>query len=493
MDIPKPTSLFSPPNTTSQRYGRLLLWFFYCAYLCLFVYFSLQHCRWFDEGQAWLIARENTPLNLLSAIKYECHPFLWFLVLMLPAHVLPFSCFTLVTTAFVAVTFYYILFKSPFHFTIRLLLPATYYIFYQYGIIARSYVLFVTLALLAAATFRNRFKTSGFFVTLLLMLTLELRSFLMAGGLLTAFAVEVLLRWRETRSFKSVEKYCLQLVVAALVGIFVVLTTYPFTETYFMGIIPPVVANFHRFYMILTESTSAVNTFWMNHFVAQPPVWFTWKAVVAMTASCAFYGLLFFFAKKKHALLYVVLPLVFVGSGLMFFYANSYHLGLLVPVILFSAWISLEGVHFFACPYKKTILSFYVLSLALIIGQINWTVTGLCYEHRYPYSGLSALVTYIKKNNIHDIALEGINGTGVNAYFDKNIFRNVEKKPYFIFSKESNVVKDKGMPRYIVTNDSLIRNKKYYRILNYFEGAIHNKGFSVSHDDTFVLYERKKH
>jgi len=487
-------SLFFPQHRTARKGTRFVLWSFYLAYLCAFVYFSLHHCRWFDEGQAWLIARESNPFNLLSAIKYECHPFLWFLFLMLPAHVFPFSYFTLVTTLIVAVSFYYIIFKSPYHITIRILLPATYFLFYQYGVIARSYVLFVPLVILAALTFQNRFRGNGFFVSVLLMLTLELHSFLVAGGLLAAFAVELaLLVRRDKRSFKSIRKYILQLVIAALVAIFVVLTTYPFTETYFMGIIPPVVADFHRLYMVLTESVSGVNTFWMNQFVVHPGGWFTLKNLVSLLAACCFYGFLFWFAQKKHVLLYALLPLLFLGLGLMFFYANSYHMGLLLPVILFASWISLDGIDWTAFPFKKMVLAFYLLSLALVIVQINWTIIGLCYEHHYAYSGLPSLVRYIKQNNLHDIALDGINGTGANAYFDKNIFCNVKDAPYFIFSKQSNVVPDKSSPRYIVTNYPLITNRAYYRIRSYFEGSIHDKGFSVSHDDTFILYELKQH
>lgn len=477
-----------------EKAVKRLLWFFYCIYLGLFVYFSLRHCRWFDESQAWLIARESNPFDLLQSIRYECHPFLWYLVLMVPAHLLPFSWFTLVTTCLVAISFYLLLFRAPYHLLLRLLLPATYFIFYQYGIIARSYVLFVTVALFAAATFPNRFRGKGFFLSVLLLLTLELHSLLVGVGLMAAFGLEVaVMAVRDKRPLASLRPYIVEVVVAALVALFVVGTTYPFAETYFTGIVPPVVVSWRRCFMLLTESLSAVNTFWMNRFVVHPGPWFTWEQGVALAAALGFYGLLCFFARQKRVLGYVVFPLVLLGLVLLFFYANSYHMGLWAPVLLFGSWIALDGVTWASCRFKKTLAAFFVLSLALVAGQINWTITGLCYEHRYPYSGLPALARYIKQHHLRDIAVDNINCLGVNVYFDRNIFRNVREKPYFIFSKASNIVPDKGSPRYVLTNYSLVTNRDYYRILCYFPGAIHDKGYSVSHDDTFVLYERTPH
>lgn len=495
MGIAKIYSILFPQNPFYKKQIRTISWVLYSIYICLFIYFSLHHCRWFDETQAWLIARETNPLNLLAAIRYEFHPVLWYLVLMLPAHVLSFASMTLVTTILVAISFYMLLFKAPFHWTIRFLLPLTYFIFYQYGIIARSYVLFITLSLLAAATFPNRFRGNGFFVSVLLLLTLELHSLMVGVGLMLAFGLEVgRMLVREKRSLRSVRPYLVQIAAAAVLALGVIVLSLPAGPTYFTGLVPPVVVNLRRLYMLATESLFSVNTFWMNRFVDAAPHWFTWQNALALAASGAFYGLLFFFARKKGVLAYVLLPLVLLGGALAVLYANSYHMGLLVPVLLFSSWIALDGVTWTACRAPRALAAFSLVGLALMVVQINWTVMGLCYEYHYPYSGLPALADYIKEHDIHDIAVDNINCFGVNAYFPKNIYRNVQGDiPYFVFSKTSNMLPIQGSPRYIVSNYSYVRPKAYYRVRSFFPGAIHNKGYSVSHDDTFTLYERLPH
>lgn len=63
------------------RYGLPLI------YLLLVLPRLASHAFWFDEAQAWLIARESTSLpNLLVNLRFEGHPPLWYLFLWPFAH-----------------------------------------------------------------------------------------------------------------------------------------------------------------------------------------------------------------------------------------------------------------------------------------------------------------------------------------------------------------------------------------------------------------------
>ncbi len=52
-----------------------------CGYAAIVLIAVLNHEYWFDEGQAWNIARDNNVAGIFGVLKYEGHPPLWFLLL----------------------------------------------------------------------------------------------------------------------------------------------------------------------------------------------------------------------------------------------------------------------------------------------------------------------------------------------------------------------------------------------------------------------------
>jgi hypothetical protein len=104
-----------------------------------------RHPMWFDEMQAWNIARSSGSLgDLLTNLRYEGHPVAWYLPLY------AVSRFTgdpramqVVEFVVVVSTFALILFRSPFPYLYRLGLVASYFVFFEYGTMSRSYSLAV--------------------------------------------------------------------------------------------------------------------------------------------------------------------------------------------------------------------------------------------------------------------------------------------------------------------------------------------------------------
>lgn len=47
------------------------------AYSLFILALVLNHEYWFDEAQAWNIARDNDIIGIFGMIKYEGHPPLW--------------------------------------------------------------------------------------------------------------------------------------------------------------------------------------------------------------------------------------------------------------------------------------------------------------------------------------------------------------------------------------------------------------------------------
>lgn len=81
-------------NRATNLRKRLFTWFaeqrlhciVFIAYVTVTVTVSCFHEPWFDEAQAWLIARDCSWKELLTVrTHYEGHPPLWWMLLAIPA------------------------------------------------------------------------------------------------------------------------------------------------------------------------------------------------------------------------------------------------------------------------------------------------------------------------------------------------------------------------------------------------------------------------
>lgn len=114
-----------------------------------------RHAMWFDELQAWNIARASHSIpDLYHHLRYEGHPGAWYLVLYALTRVTGDPrAMQAVELLIVAGTYAVVLFASPFSKPVRVALLAGYTVSFEYGVITRAYGLGVlclvaTLALL---------------------------------------------------------------------------------------------------------------------------------------------------------------------------------------------------------------------------------------------------------------------------------------------------------------------------------------------------------
>ena len=109
------------------------------------------HAMWFDEVQAWNIARASHSVgSLYTNLRYEGHPILWYLPLF------AISRFTadpramqVFEWAVLTCTYAVILFKAPFSIGVRTAIVAGYFVTFEYGVISRSYSVEMLLLVLA--------------------------------------------------------------------------------------------------------------------------------------------------------------------------------------------------------------------------------------------------------------------------------------------------------------------------------------------------------
>jgi hypothetical protein len=315
----------SPP--AAIRNGLPALVFVVFAAGLLFV--GAHHEAWFDEAQAWLIARDASPWEIITRYaRYEGTPPLWHLVLWPLVHLgLPYGAFWLVPGACALLGAALILLRSPFPLWMRCGWVFGYFFAYQYGVVARSYSLDLALVPLLALLFERRLdRPMAYGVVLGLFANTNTHSFLISGVLALEIGVAALWsgRWREPCVLAGAAIY------AALAG-FAVITAWPPRDvsfhTYSIG---PVTAA--RAALLMAEPFIER----IDVFSAGQPQMGSRAAGLILTL-CLFLPSVALFRRAR-------VSAVFFGALAVFYaftaakYGQGWHMGILYLVWLFALW-----------------------------------------------------------------------------------------------------------------------------------------------------------
>lgn len=155
-------------------------------FVALSIFVGIHHEPWADEVNPWLMAKGSSVLDLFTTYLHsEGHPALWYLVLkMFQVIGLKYSSLFIIPIFFSTLGVAIFLFKSNFKLHLKILLPFTYFIFYQYTIIARGYCMILFLLSLIAWIYPKRQeKCLTFSFLLILLLSLESYTYLLSGSL----------------------------------------------------------------------------------------------------------------------------------------------------------------------------------------------------------------------------------------------------------------------------------------------------------------------
>ena len=165
--------------------------YFICHVIMLFF-----HEPWFDEAVAWLIAKDSSLYELLFvATHYEGHPSLWHIILAPFAKLgVPYEfSLGLVSLVFSTVAIIIFVYKAPFKRIFRLLIPFTYFVFFQYSVVSRPYCMMILAFVLMAVTYTKRDIHPGRFILSLWFLCLtSAYGLVIAGGICIVWLIEML-------------------------------------------------------------------------------------------------------------------------------------------------------------------------------------------------------------------------------------------------------------------------------------------------------------
>src|ERR1700722_17564643 len=142
------------------------------AYALLVAFTIYRHEPWADEAQSWLLARDASVAQLWGhLLHYEGTPGLWQTLLHALIQLgLPYSAYDFVSASLELAAVYLLLRYAPLPLFIRISLPFTYYLCYQYAVIARSYAVIAPLLFAVAVLYPQASRRTAVMTALLTLL-----------------------------------------------------------------------------------------------------------------------------------------------------------------------------------------------------------------------------------------------------------------------------------------------------------------------------------
>ncbi len=285
---------------------------------------------------------------------------------------------------------------APLPLVLRLCLPFTYFLAYQYSVVARSYSLAPPILFVIASQYKGqRSRPIRMTVLLILLAMVSAQALLISAALAACFATWYWKEWKQL-SFES-----RRVILASTIG----------------------------YLCALALIVSAVWPSGAATFVVTP----NWS--LANFVGIARYSFHQAFGEDYWplAIVFLSLPLLRQGPGLVFFalssvllclfgasiYSNVWHHGFLVLAWLTAIWIS---------AYHASKLGWAaLLALSMFIGiQCSWTYKAIRYDWSQAYSGSKAAAAYLEKNHLSKAKVFGIGFPTVSLqpYFSTNLYAN---------------------------------------------------------------------
>lgn len=151
--------------------NMLLYGVIFAVYAVLTFIGAVNHELWFDEAQAWVIARDNTISGIFRQIGYEGHPPLWYMILYIPSHLgLPCTVMPYISWFITAIAGALIMFKAPFHIVTKAAVLFSGGFLFLNSVMSRVYCLINLFIVLIVLVYPNRKKYPvlyGFLIALL--------------------------------------------------------------------------------------------------------------------------------------------------------------------------------------------------------------------------------------------------------------------------------------------------------------------------------------
>ena len=418
---------------------------------------AIFHEPWYDEAVAWQIARCASLQEILFEIPhYEGHPPLWHLILLPFAKLgAPYELsLTLVSLIFAGMAIGLIVFRSPFPRIVRLLLPFTYFFFYQYGVISRPYCVMMLAFVLLAISYQRRNEKPGYYVLFLMLLCLtSAYGIVIAGGLAIVWVWEI---WnlqnlgRFLKTFRTDRRIWWLAALLAL-ALLLIAEIMPRDDTYAIDLITDLEDNNSLLvcllYMLfgLPLDVSLISIYSTYTILNRLPLDISILIPICFLGAI-FWWIVILLGKKKKTVLLLLIPYGMYAVFSALVYISPHHIGLGLLVFVFWFWVSSEAKDKVALQLKEREiiqnLATVFLALSLIVS-LFWSVFSCALDVCFLYASGREDAAFIKENGLdqcnimvewdvfyHDEAVTGMDtnhcwyADNVLPYAEGNLFFN---------------------------------------------------------------------
>lgn len=424
-----------------------------CDVITLIIYLlgvctvSFFHEPWFDEAQAWAIARSGSLKEILFEIPhYEGHPPLWHLILVPFAKLgAPYELsLAAVNIFFMTLAVAVLLFKSPFPKLIRCLLPFNFFLFYQYGVVSRPYCILVLAIFLAAVCYKNRNEHPvKYLLCLALMCAVHSYGIIIAGCLCIVWLIEIFTEYKKSGKLADIlkDRRCWLMFCLLIFAMLVMAAIVPDENVYLGGKMSSETEKKFDFscinilFCFVIFSDSIITSFFNyagvpSEIASQIPVIVVSILLVALFVTITY---------RNKKLLTFLLPYGVLSIFGSFVYISPHHIGVITAFVIFVLWIIVDES-------GKVLLPEYMNKISAKIGKklkvivkaiaflpllipIAWSCTSSYFDIRYPY-WFDEAADFIKEYHLDDYKIMGYWQQVLNGEIDDDAFWNVDEADY---------------------------------------------------------------
>ncbi len=420
----------------------------YIFYVIFTFVLGLYHEPWADEAQSWLIARDCSFYDIIfKRCSYEGTPFLWFYILKIFIQIgWSYEYLFVISWFFSCIGIYLFLFKSKFPTIIKALFPFSYYIFYQYNVVSRSYSLIFPILCLIAIFYKHRFERKFLYCFLLAILASICAYSYVVSFMLILFLFNdyMLIGNRYKKMFLYIKQICtsksnrylcpkvknfiiesipLAILCVYMLFLFLICSRNPDCSyaTYNRSVFSS------TFYIYLIESFIEIflDT---NKFLSLLPF-------SLFVSVCFFYVSIKTFCKNKKQIFYFIILNLSLLCIVTHIINYIWHIGILFLVFIFCCWIlQIENNITIKPKINKIFYAFWVFVLSV---NVIFSVITSYYEILYNYDMAREIAIFLKQNKLENKNIIGVGCrlAAIQPYFEKNIFKN-SKETYYSWSKK---------------------------------------------------------
>jgi len=392
---------------------RSTLLFF--IYIFLIAFGLYHHEMWRDELQAWNIVLDSVSIpDLFYKIRYEGHPVLWFLVLW-PFSSVSHSPHTIQIVHFLlsAIVAFLVIFRSPLRFYQKIAVLFSYFIFFEYSLISRNYMIGIALLLSIAVLWKD-YRRHVSSICILIFLLFQSNAFmaLIAASVLLMLMLEL---YQQRVLFRP--KNLFAVVLASAGGLLFLVTIVPppdnsYSPIWNLHIWPGLaITTIGKIAAGLFPVPEFKTAFWGTRMIENSIV----NAVIAVPVVAAL-----LWSLRKHKPVFLFISTSF-GLMLLFLYLKPVgtfrHYGHFSMALLFAYWI-------YAYRSEQPRLTSSIFNTIFFI-QLPIGLFAAFTDWKNPFSNAVKAAGYIESKMPENVQIAGAFNylsTPVAGYLQKDIY-----------------------------------------------------------------------